>query len=100
MKALGFNQRSCTSTRALRTREAVLDAGRFTAGGSGTASTEAIANSRPRTQIVNDPGFILACTRASMITEVETSAKGHETVIGHYPRGMRDTSLSSRGIVD
>jgi hypothetical protein len=37
----------------------------FTAGGSGTVSTEAIASNRPRTQIMHDRDFIPACTQVS-----------------------------------
>ena len=33
----------------------------FTAGGSGTVSTEAIASNKPRTQIKHDLDFIPAC---------------------------------------
>jgi len=61
-----FNQRSCTSPctsdrgEATDRREATLVVRGFTAGGSGTVSTEAIASNRPRTQIMPDLDFIPA----------------------------------------
>jgi hypothetical protein len=53
-------RRSCTSPGASHSWEATPTARAFTAGGSGTASTEAIASNRPRTQIMHDLDFIPA----------------------------------------
>jgi hypothetical protein len=55
-----FNQRSCTSPCTSDRREATLVVRGFTAGGSGTVSTEAIASNSPRTQIMPDLDFIPA----------------------------------------
>lgn len=41
----------------------------FTAGGSGTVSTEAIASNSPRTQIMHELNFIPALHHVLMITE-------------------------------
>jgi hypothetical protein len=63
-----FNRRSHTPPRASHW-EATTTVRGFTADGSGTVSTEAIATNRPRTQIMHDLDFIPACTRVSMITD-------------------------------
>jgi len=63
-----FNRPSHTSPRASHWETTATVRG-FTAGGSGTVSTEAIASNRPRTQIVHDFDFIPACTRVSIITD-------------------------------
>jgi hypothetical protein len=55
-----FNRRSCTSPHMSQRVDATPTARGFTAGGSGAASTEAIANNRPRTQIKHDLDFIPA----------------------------------------
>jgi hypothetical protein len=63
-----FNRPSHTSPRASHWETTATVRG-FTAGGSGTVSTEAMASNRPRTQIVHDFDFIPACTRVSIITD-------------------------------
>jgi hypothetical protein len=77
-----FNRRSHTSLCASH-REATLTEPGFTAGGSGTVSTEAIASNRPRTQIMHDLDFIPACTRLPMITDFQrrNSARWQETAL-------------------
>jgi hypothetical protein len=69
MSKSGFNQRSCTSPPTSRRREGPLTVRGLTAGGSGKVSTDAIANTRPKTQIMHDLDFIPALHQGSMITE-------------------------------
>ena len=60
MDGSNVNQQSCRHLGASHSREATLTAREFTAGGSGTVSTEAIAKKRPRTQIMHGFDFIPA----------------------------------------
>ena len=75
-----FNRRSHAWPRASLSEATLTERG-FTAGGSGTVSTEAIASNRPRTQMMHDLDFIPARTRVSMITDFQcrNSARWQET---------------------
>ncbi len=56
-----FKRRSHKPPGASHRREATLIVCGFTAGGSGTASSEAITINAPKNQIVHDFDFIPAC---------------------------------------
>ena len=81
--------------RASHGRDATLIVCGFTAGGSGTASSEAITMNAPRTQTMYDFDFIPACAPTSMITDFQrcNSAKWQETDCLSF--GTRDSLLAS-----
>jgi hypothetical protein len=60
MDRSNVNHQSCKHLGASHSREATLTAREFTAGGSGTVSTEAIAKKKPRIQTMHGFDFIPA----------------------------------------
>jgi hypothetical protein len=77
-----FTRGSHKPPRASHGRDATVIVCGFTAGGSGTASSEAITMNAPRTQTMYDFDLIPACVPTSMIKDFErcNSAKSQETV--------------------
>jgi hypothetical protein len=63
MDRSNVNHKSRKHLGASHSREATLTAREFTAGGSGTVSTEAIAKKRPRIQIMHGFDLIPALHR-------------------------------------
>ena len=100
MDESAFNQRSCTSARTSERTKATPTAPGFTAGGSGTGSTEAIASNRPRAQNMHDLNFIPELhqdTNDKPNFRCRTFEKSQETVLQRADGGMSTHFSGSPG---